>query len=365
MPVCVVDPFYKEENRFLRDNYCGIALLSILSKGFAKAILNHLRPMVKALLRENQCDFHCNRSCADQIFSLRMLIEKAGDFRWPLYICFIDLRKAYDSVNWEAIWAALHQSEEASYPIRAYKTSHEFPIINGVCQGCVLASPFLTFTLTQLSIWLLMTIRRMGGRRGDNGVSTQCCIGREYKEVAAHHVDIRFWVHGLQSFNGELQGPLLQRAVRTWVLLPAMERHNWCALPSEFFVRPSPCNLFSDPLPSRWCPASNTWEVSCRSDCSCSLEVDARIAKVFKFFRSLSQVLRYQRRIKTSIKPCIFKSVTLPSLLCKYRKCRYRLPKQLLVWAPQGGNQAVGGQKLQWNDDLVLRDLKGCQLVNS
>ena len=47
--------------------------------------------------------------CNDQIFSLRILIEKAREFHQPLYVCFINLRKAYDSVNRDALWSVLQQ----------------------------------------------------------------------------------------------------------------------------------------------------------------------------------------------------------------------------------------------------------------
>lgn len=30
-------------------------------------------------------------------------MEKAREFQQPIYVCFIDLRKAYDSVNHEAL----------------------------------------------------------------------------------------------------------------------------------------------------------------------------------------------------------------------------------------------------------------------
>ena len=36
-------------------------------------------------------------------------MERAREFRTPLYLCFIDLTKAYDSVNIEALWAVLQQ----------------------------------------------------------------------------------------------------------------------------------------------------------------------------------------------------------------------------------------------------------------
>ena len=59
------------------------------------------------MLRENQCGFRRGRDCADQPFSLCMLMERVREFHQPLFLCFVDLKKAYDSVNCEAMWAAL------------------------------------------------------------------------------------------------------------------------------------------------------------------------------------------------------------------------------------------------------------------
>ena len=40
------------------------------------------------------------------------------------------------------------------------------------------------------------------------------------------------------------------------------------------------------------------------------------------------------------------------------------LLRELLVCRPDGGNQAVGGQKLRWND-VVSKDLKLCGIYNN
>ena len=82
-------------------------------------------------------------------------MEKAREFHKPIYICFIDLRKAYDFVNRNSPWTMLQHSydiptklisiihilhEHSMAAIRCYgKTSDEFAIISGVRQGCVLA----------------------------------------------------------------------------------------------------------------------------------------------------------------------------------------------------------------------------------
>ena len=148
-------PLHKRGSRVNCDNYRGIALLSIPSKVFSKAILDLLKPRADLWLRENQCGFRPGRGCADQLFTLHTLMEKAREFRRPLYICFIDLKKAYDSVSRAALWSVLQRSyrlphkllsiiralhEDLKVAVRAYgKTSDEFAVTSGIRQGCVLA----------------------------------------------------------------------------------------------------------------------------------------------------------------------------------------------------------------------------------
>ena len=148
-------PLHKKGSRTICDNYRGIALLSIPGKVFAKAILHRLKPRAELLLRESQCGFRQGRGCADQLFSLRTMMEKAREYHQPIYVCFIDLRRAYDSVHRDSLWRILQHSyqlpekllsiiqalhEDSTAAVRAYgKTSDKFPVTCGVRQGCVLA----------------------------------------------------------------------------------------------------------------------------------------------------------------------------------------------------------------------------------
>ena len=102
----LVVPIHKKGSQSDCDNFRGISLLSVPSKVFTKVISNHLKPRVQHL-RESQCGFRKGRGCNDQIYTLRVLMEKAREFHQPLYMCFIDLHKAYDSVNRNALWAVL------------------------------------------------------------------------------------------------------------------------------------------------------------------------------------------------------------------------------------------------------------------
>ena len=69
------------------DKFRGIALLSVSGKVFGKTIYWRLAQRAELLLRETQCGFHSGRGCVDQMFTLRVLAEKAREFNTPLYLC--------------------------------------------------------------------------------------------------------------------------------------------------------------------------------------------------------------------------------------------------------------------------------------
>ena len=63
-----------------------------------------MKDAVDLKLRDNQAGFRKNRSCADQIASLRIIIEQSLEWNSPLYINFIDFEKAFDSVDRHTLW---------------------------------------------------------------------------------------------------------------------------------------------------------------------------------------------------------------------------------------------------------------------
>ena len=136
------------------NNYRGISLLSIVSKTFARVMLNRLQTLAECVYPEAQCAFRAERSTIDMIFSLRQLQEECREQRHHLYIAFIDLTKAFDLVSRSGLFILLHRigcppkllrmitsfHEEMKGPIQYDGSSSDpFPIKSGVKQGCVLA----------------------------------------------------------------------------------------------------------------------------------------------------------------------------------------------------------------------------------
>ena len=93
----------KKRNLKVCDNWRGISLLDVVGKVFARIVQGRLRETAEGLLTDSQCGFRSGRGCADMIFVARQLIEKTLEHNDSLFILFVVLRKAYDSVPRSAL----------------------------------------------------------------------------------------------------------------------------------------------------------------------------------------------------------------------------------------------------------------------
>ena len=133
-------------------NNRGITLLSIAGKVFCTFVLLRFRDAVDEQLRENQAGFRKGRSCIDQCFALRQLVEKCLEFKLPLKLNFVDFKAAFDSVHRDSLWKILaaygiptkiiniitntYQGAKCCVRIDG-ETSEWFEVSTGVRQGCV------------------------------------------------------------------------------------------------------------------------------------------------------------------------------------------------------------------------------------
>ncbi|XP_059139388.1 uncharacterized protein LOC131927649 [Physella acuta] len=97
----------KNDNLSQCGKWRGITLLSIPSKILTRAILIKMKEAVDLKLREEHAGFRKERSYSDQIATLRIIVEQTIEWQAPLYICFFDFEKAFDSVDRQAIWNLL------------------------------------------------------------------------------------------------------------------------------------------------------------------------------------------------------------------------------------------------------------------
>ena len=142
-------------------NYRTIALISHASKILLKIIMKRLQRKLDEEINQTQAGFRQNRGTRDQIFNLRMLIEKCREANINLHkiMCFIDYSKAFDCVGHREMIDALkkmnchykitnliinlYQEQLAAVRLGSGLTDW-FPVKRGVRQVCILSPPIFS-----------------------------------------------------------------------------------------------------------------------------------------------------------------------------------------------------------------------------
>ena len=105
----IIMVLHKKKDRTEWGNYRGISLVAHAGKILHKIIARRLSEYCErvGILPEEQSDFRPNRSTTDMTFVILRFQELAREKRTPLHECFIDLPKAYDSVDRTLLWTVL------------------------------------------------------------------------------------------------------------------------------------------------------------------------------------------------------------------------------------------------------------------
>ena len=128
-------------------------MLSVPGKILNRIILERMKGKVDQTLHEQQAGFRQDRSCTDQIATLRIIVEQSIEWNSSLYINFVDYEKAFDSVDRETLWKVLRHYGVPKKLVNMIKNSYEgmscrvihegqltknFEVMTGVRQGGML-----------------------------------------------------------------------------------------------------------------------------------------------------------------------------------------------------------------------------------
>ena len=175
-------------------NWRGITLLSVPGKIMAMILLDRIYEALDGRMREGQAGFRSGRSCADQIFVLRNIIEQSVEWQRQLVVNFIDFKKAFDSLHRPSMWKILRSYGLPSKIINMIKLLYEgskscvrvggtntdyFDITSGVKQGDVL-SPILFVVVVD---WILR--RTVGEEDGIEWMGTARLLELAYADDIA------------------------------------------------------------------------------------------------------------------------------------------------------------------------------------
>ncbi|CAB1116625.1 unnamed protein product [Ectocarpus sp. CCAP 1310/34] len=120
-------------------NYRGISLVAHAGKVLLKVVatrLSHYCEREGILPEEQRSGFRPHRSTLDMLFAIQRLHELARKKSTAVFACFVDLTKAYDSVDRDLLWDVLRRF---GVPPKMLAYSEWFDVGQGLRQGCDLA----------------------------------------------------------------------------------------------------------------------------------------------------------------------------------------------------------------------------------
>ena len=103
-------------------NYRGIKLISHTMKQYERIIEKRVRG--ETLVGVEQFGFMPGRSTTEAMFALSQLLEKYGEKQRALHLIFIDLKKAYDRVPRQEVWASMRRKASEKY-VRVIQDMYE------------------------------------------------------------------------------------------------------------------------------------------------------------------------------------------------------------------------------------------------
>ena len=96
----IIFPIHKAGDERVPDNYRGITLLSVVGKLYSSILTKRVSNWCEEnnLLSDEQAGFRAGRGATDQLFILSETLSHRKDCHLDTVVCFLDIRKAYDTV---------------------------------------------------------------------------------------------------------------------------------------------------------------------------------------------------------------------------------------------------------------------------
>ena len=150
----VIRPIYKNKgDPNDPNNYRGISLLSCFGKLFTSCLNRRLTIFIENnnIVQAEQAGFKSDFSTIDHLFVLKSLADLYLSKRKRLYCCFVDYKKAFDTINRSTLWSKMlasgisgnlfdiiknmYEKAKSSVALTAEKQSDFFTCNIGVRQG--------------------------------------------------------------------------------------------------------------------------------------------------------------------------------------------------------------------------------------
>ena len=162
----------KHRKATLVTDFRPIASIRLFYKIFAYMILHRIEPCLDSHQPEEQHGFRAGRRLEEHLLTANLFLDKTLAANIPVWILSLDLSKAFDRVDWGALWLALSEHGVSTHLLWILQTlyfgqhgeitgqggsSRAFQINAGVRQGCVLSpkifSAVLHWAMSEWRTW--------------------------------------------------------------------------------------------------------------------------------------------------------------------------------------------------------------------
>jgi len=163
-----------------------IACARILYKLYSYLLLQRIEHALEDAQPEEQAGFRPGRRLEEHLLSATLLLEKFNRYSLPLWLVSLDLSKAFDRVDWTALWTSLLDQGVSPFLVRSIQnlyagqfgsvkteggTSRDFSILSGVRQGCVLSPRLFAAVLHHAMAAWRSKVSHLGLDLSDGGPS--------------------------------------------------------------------------------------------------------------------------------------------------------------------------------------------------
>jgi hypothetical protein len=324
------------------DNYRGISLLVVAGKVFARILLNRIQNMLDKKLLEEQAGFRSGRSTIDQVFILKVVMERSREFNQPLHICFIDLQKAYDSVNREALWRVCGAYRLSDKMIQMIKLLYEdtraevridgdfstsIQMKTGVKQGCLLSpvlfNIYIDFVMRQILEQVEVEGVTMRYRLGDlwysgrgNGDDVKLLSLMYADDIAVMCQNIQDLEKFIKAFEKVTQRfGLTMNIKKTCVMSLKQFERTTCNTKKKTEIADVPFDITIRNQKIEKVDEFNYLGCCVSKDQTQSKDIESRVSKASNAFNSLRRIVWYRKCISIPAKIRIFRASVLPVLL--------------------------------------------------
>lgn len=332
----IVHLYKKKGDKSDCNNHRGISLLSVAGKIMARLILDRLTThLTEKILSESQCGFRSGRGTIDMIFSARQIQEKCREQHMDLFVVFVDLVKAFDSVDRSGLWRILSKLGCPSKIVKLVEafhvgmqarvtsngsTSSAFPVSNGAKQGCVLAptlfsilfSCVLNDAFKDLQSGIRVQFRTSGGIFNLRRLQAKTKVSEVLARELLFADDCAFCAHTFEDIQCMMN--CFNRSAERFGLTISLKK-------THALFQPKPGNsLVPPPImigvhPLMYVQNFNYLGSLLSVDTTLASEVSCRISKASSAFGKLSKRLWKRHDIKLQTKTSVYKAVILPTLL--------------------------------------------------